>query len=76
MTGQYESRVYADEDDRGVWVAYDDHLAAVEELEYELRFLNEENANLREELAEAREYNRRLKEEIEVLECGYEQIGY
>ena len=51
MIYRYELEGKCGKDDMGQWVKYEDHLAVVEQLEYELRYLREQYA----ESIEARE---------------------
>ena len=49
-TGQYGAEIYTDEDEQGLWIKHEDYLAAVEELEYSLRYEREQKEELQEEL--------------------------
>lgn len=49
-SGQYGALIYVDESDQGVWVAYKDHLTAVEELEHGLRYEIEQKEEAQEDV--------------------------
>ena len=52
MIYRYELEGKCGKDDMGQWVKYEDHLAVVEQLEYELRYLREQLAEANMEIQE------------------------
>ena len=41
ISAPYHGEIYEDESEQGDWVKYKDHLAVVEEMEYDLRYERE-----------------------------------
>ncbi len=58
-TGQYGAEIYTDEDEQGLWIKHEDYLAAVEELEYSLRYEREQ----KEEAEHERDFYKKLCED-------------
>ena len=78
-TGQYGAEIYTDEDEKGMWIKHEDYLAAVESLEYDIRYEREQKEELQDELRCTKEEYvdiiYRLEERITELEDEVKELS-
>lgn len=63
ISAQHHVGIYEDESEQGDWVKYKDHLTAIEELEYELRYEREQKEQAQEDVRRWKDLHNELYEQ-------------